>query len=135
MGFRPWVWPATSAMRMSRGTCWTRGRMRSEEHTSELQSQSNLVCRLLLDPSTPEIHTLSLHDALPIFDRGALLDLHEAAATGHLERVRELSTPENVNSASADGFQALGLACYFGHEDVARYLLDAGADEIGRAHV
>src|SRR2546430_4367842 len=34
--------------------CWNisslRGsRMRSEEHTSELQSQSNLVCRLLLE--------------------------------------------------------------------------------------
>src|SRR5688572_32568966 len=27
----------------------TRGRRRSEEHTSELQSQSNLVCRLLLE--------------------------------------------------------------------------------------
>src|SRR2546430_12262084 len=27
----------------------TRGRSRSEEHTSELQSQSNLVCRLLLE--------------------------------------------------------------------------------------
>src|SRR6266853_5965106 len=26
-----------------------RGRSRSEEHTSELQSQSNLVCRLLLE--------------------------------------------------------------------------------------
>src|SRR2546430_10245942 len=26
-----------------------RGRHRSEEHTSELQSQSNLVCRLLLE--------------------------------------------------------------------------------------
>src|SRR2546430_3787201 len=26
-----------------------RGQRRSEEHTSELQSQSNLVCRLLLD--------------------------------------------------------------------------------------
>src|SRR5256886_12261042 len=26
-----------------------RGRLRSEEHTSELQSQSNLVCRLLLE--------------------------------------------------------------------------------------
>src|SRR5256886_10198870 len=26
---------------------------RSEEHTSELQSQSNLVCRLLLDNKTP----------------------------------------------------------------------------------
>src|SRR2546427_2015513 len=30
----------------SRGT---RGKLRSEEHTSELQSQSNLVCRLLLE--------------------------------------------------------------------------------------
>src|SRR2546430_2998515 len=35
-----------------------RPRWRSEEHTSELQSQSNLVCRLLLEkkkkqPSTP----------------------------------------------------------------------------------
>src|SRR2546430_11212352 len=26
-----------------------RGRIRSEEHTSELQSQSNIVCRLLLE--------------------------------------------------------------------------------------
>src|SRR6266853_161460 len=56
---------------------------RSEEHTSELQSQSNLVCRLLLekkkkryifffffnDTATTEIYTLSLHDALPIFRR------------------------------------------------------------------
>src|SRR5215475_5065981 len=56
--------------------------VRSEEHTSELQSRENLVCRLLLDkkkhsPSiflsfffndtaTTEIYTLSLHDALPI---------------------------------------------------------------------
>src|SRR5688572_23039590 len=40
---------------------------RSEEHTSELQSQSNLVCRLLLDTASTQIYTLSLHDALPIF--------------------------------------------------------------------
>src|SRR5437016_1739698 len=39
---------------------------RSEEHTSELQSLTNLVCRLLLDTPTTEIYTLSLHDALPI---------------------------------------------------------------------
>src|SRR5690348_11462669 len=40
--------------------------IRSEEHTSELQSPVHLVCRLLLDtaPATP--YTLSLHDALPI---------------------------------------------------------------------
>src|SRR5688572_31360549 len=30
------------------------GRGRSEEHTSELQSQSNLVCRLLLEKKKPE---------------------------------------------------------------------------------
>src|SRR2546430_9898910 len=28
---------------------WVQRRLRSEEHTSELQSQSNLVCRLLLE--------------------------------------------------------------------------------------
>src|SRR2546430_6217308 len=30
-------------------SCAVSRRMRSEEHTSELQSQSNLVCRLLLE--------------------------------------------------------------------------------------
>src|SRR3990167_5402364 len=46
---------------------------RSEEHTSELQSQSNLVCPLFFfnDTATTEIYTLSLHDALPIFPAGA----------------------------------------------------------------
>src|SRR2546427_3935313 len=33
----------------SRGRLPERGSVRSEEHTSELQSQSNLVCRLLLE--------------------------------------------------------------------------------------
>src|SRR2546430_11566008 len=32
----------------------SRGRGRSEEHTSELQSQSNLVCRLLLEKKKTE---------------------------------------------------------------------------------
>src|SRR2546430_9723815 len=32
---------------------------RSEEHTSELQSQSNLVCRLLLEKKKKHIHTSS----------------------------------------------------------------------------
>src|SRR2546430_11182092 len=38
------------------------GRSRSEEHTSELQSQSNLVCRLLLEKKkkTP-VRTVSPH--------------------------------------------------------------------------
>src|SRR5438046_1667154 len=37
---------------------------RSEEHTSELQSLTNLVCRLLLSPT--QSYSISLHDALPI---------------------------------------------------------------------
>src|SRR2546430_6634042 len=34
---------------------------RSEEHTSELQSQSNLVCRLLLEKKKNIHHTMSGH--------------------------------------------------------------------------
>src|SRR2546430_13394188 len=36
---------------------WREGRMRSEEHTSELQSQSNLVCRLLLEKKKNSSHS------------------------------------------------------------------------------
>src|SRR2546430_2069169 len=35
------------------------GRVRSEEHTSELQSQSNLVCRLLLEKKKPDRRPLT----------------------------------------------------------------------------
>src|SRR2546430_8414090 len=40
------IYNATGPERLS-------GAERSEEHTSELQSQSNLVCRLLLEKKTP----------------------------------------------------------------------------------
>src|SRR2546430_3438755 len=41
---------ASSASRRTRASWSSRtARSRSEEHTSELQSQSNLVCRLLLE--------------------------------------------------------------------------------------
>src|SRR5207247_1334202 len=40
---------------------------RSEEHTSELQSRVDLVCRLLLAPRAPTLCALPLHDALPIW--------------------------------------------------------------------
>src|SRR2546430_13477830 len=50
--------------RRVRAHVYGRGR-RSEEHTSELQSQSNLVCRLLLEKKKPfEEH---LHPILHIF--------------------------------------------------------------------
>src|SRR2546427_6008095 len=40
--------PSTAAT-ARRARRWSRPSCRSEEHTSELQSQSNLVCRLLLE--------------------------------------------------------------------------------------
>src|SRR5256886_2653632 len=50
--------------------CATLSRLRSEEHTSELQSQSNLVCRLLLEKKKLNIlcslrsFSSLLHDSL-----------------------------------------------------------------------
>ena len=57
---------------------------------------------------------------------GHQLDIFEAAAVGDCDRVRELA--DQANATSADGFQPLGLACFFGHESVAEFLFEAGAD-------
>src|SRR2546430_5857526 len=40
--------------------------VRSEEHTSELQSQSNLVCRLLLEKKKVYVYSYYLHSSLKI---------------------------------------------------------------------
>src|SRR2546430_6416146 len=40
----------------------TMKKLRSEEHTSELQSQSNLVCRLLLEKKKKNTTTSKRHD-------------------------------------------------------------------------
>src|SRR3989475_3080329 len=42
------TWTAPSPTKQAR-RIWAAAACRSEEHTSELQSQSNLVCRLLLE--------------------------------------------------------------------------------------
>src|SRR5688572_20236680 len=74
-------------------TCvpWTSS-VRSEEHTSELQSQSNLVCRLL--PPTTHIHTLSLHDALPIYSRHAQHRVPLVRRAGRVGRLAPASEAE-----------------------------------------
>jgi ankyrin repeat protein len=66
--------------------------------------------------------------ARTLIGRGATLDLFTACAAGIVERVRQLVPPESADAISPDGFPALGLACFFGHEEIARYLLDRGAD-------
>lgn len=58
------------------------------------------------------------------------INIFEAAAIGRSDLVeRELAnSPELIEDFSEDGFTALSLASYFGHEDVARLLILKGAD-------
>ena len=58
------------------------------------------------------------------------LSVFEAAAFGRADRLRELldEDPSRANAFGDDGFQPLGLACFFGHVEAARLLLDRGAD-------
>src|SRR6266480_4347713 len=58
---RPAASPWTTSPPTSRS--WAR----SEEHTFELQSHVNVVCRLLLGTATAAVDALSLHGALPIW--------------------------------------------------------------------
>jgi ankyrin repeat protein len=64
-----------------------------------------------------------------LIEKTGSLNIFEAAATGKITQiVRHLARdPSLVNSYSGDGFQPLGLACYFGHYEVAEYLIKAGA--------
>ena len=58
------------------------------------------------------------------------LNVFEAAAFGRTDRLRELlaEDPARANAFADDGFQPLGLACFFGRVEAARLLLDHGAD-------
>lgn len=58
------------------------------------------------------------------------LDVFEAAASGAVDRVRALidADPSLVNATASDGFTPLGLAAFFRRPDVARLLLERGAD-------
>ena len=62
-------------------------------------------------------------------DKTIVLTIFEAAATGKINHVIRLLArdPQLVNAYAEDGFQALGLACFFGHYDTAEYLARAGA--------
>jgi ankyrin repeat protein len=58
------------------------------------------------------------------------LTVFEAAALGRTDRVRQLldQDPDLANAFGEDGFHPVGLACFFGHVDTARLLLERGAD-------
>src|SRR2546430_3063335 len=68
--------------------------VRSEEHTSELQSQSNLVCRLLLEKKKSQHRVVALyrraHDRRGSPDRYLLLSLVVRAHLVHRAVIRSL---------------------------------------------
>src|SRR3954452_3292431 len=61
---------------------------------------------------------------------GSELDVFEAASFGRTARLRTLldADPAAANAFAGDGFQPLGLACFFGHLGAARLLVERGAD-------
>src|SRR2546430_10216323 len=61
--------------------CRTSSR-RSEEHTSELQSQSNLVCRLLLEKKNVGVQVVEVHSAM-------LVDRRRAAVRSGLPHAKD----------------------------------------------
>jgi ankyrin repeat protein len=58
------------------------------------------------------------------------LDIFEAAAFGDVDRLRALleEDPARANAFAEDGFQPLGLACFFARPEAARLLVERGAD-------
>jgi len=62
--------------------------------------------------------------------QGIPLELHEAAALGRLERVKQLveEMPTQAKTYSPDGFPVIALAAVFGNLEVTEYLFEKGAD-------
>lgn len=68
-------------------------------------------------------------------DKTVAINIFEAAATGKINNIIRLLArdPELVNACAEDGFQPLGLACFFGHFESAEYLVKAGASVNARS--
>ena len=77
----------------------------------------------------PEIATL-------LIEYGAPLNLFEASAAGRIDTVGEIldAAPAQVNAWAPDGFQPLGLACFFGHSGLVELLLARGAEVRSSSH-
>src|SRR2546430_13592176 len=89
---------------------WLLGEARSEEHTSELQSQSNLVCRPLLEKkNNPNMHEY------PITRTVARIEQLVPGARAHLRRIIPLDQEDTRTSTSRSHTQPEQLQPYFQH--------------------
>jgi ankyrin repeat protein len=88
-------------------------------HATEKGLSPVLVAAYYLEPNLADY----------LADKKVALNIFEASAIGrttHLIRILARQ-PELVNAFADDGFQPLGLACFFGHLEAAEYLVRAGA--------
>src|SRR2546427_5766447 len=99
---------ASASSRMSTSGRLMRAAGRSEEHTSELQSQSNLVCRLLLEKKKnkeiaiegeiqPEIHAPEIEATLTQNDKTMRRPLLQRDASAGSNAVLRTRTVEKVS--------------------------------------
>ncbi len=86
-------------------------------------------------PVLASIHSGANEMTQMLLERGAELSAYEAAAIGEAQRVRQFldAEPALVQARSHDGWTLLHMASYFGHPEVARLLLDRGADAMARS--
>ena len=65
-----------------------------------------------------------------LLENGTELSVFEAAALGRTDRLQQLLAEDAsvANAFGDDGFQPLTLACFFGHVEAARFLLEHGAE-------
>ena len=65
-----------------------------------------------------------------LIQKGTPVTFHEHCALGNLLEVKNILTnqPDLINQFSVDGYQALGLAAFFGQSEVAEYLIKEGAE-------
>ena len=114
------------------------------ELTEAIKAGDTAKIDALLD-ADPSLATRTENDVTPILlavyhgkrdlarhlaSRAGRLTFGEAVALGETGTVREMlaADPALLDSRSPDGFPAAGLAIFFGHGELARWLIEQGAD-------
>lgn len=100
--------------------------------TSLIDADANVLAERA-NGATPVLFAIyhGKHDvARLIADRSAPLSFPELCALGESDRAKAMlaADPSLLDSRSPDGFPALGLAIFFGHGELARFLIEQGAD-------
>jgi ankyrin repeat protein len=86
------------------------------------------------DTTLSPVLTAAYHGEMGIANylvaNGAKMDIFSSSALGLTYIVKNLvqKYPKMVNAVAIDGFQPLGLACYFGRLETAQYLVLHGAE-------